>query len=75
MIIGDFFFYWAHRVFHLPYFYKRFHKKHHEFKNTITLAAVKLIFKTYAHPVENLICNYITSVMGYIALGNYVLFL
>ena len=26
----DFFFYWSHRTLHLPYFYKRIHKIHHE---------------------------------------------
>lgn len=26
MITEDFFFYWGHRLFHLPYMYKRYHK-------------------------------------------------
>jgi sterol desaturase/sphingolipid hydroxylase (fatty acid hydroxylase superfamily) len=40
MLTDDFFFYWAHRVMHMPYFYKRFHKQHHEFQTSVTIATV-----------------------------------
>ena len=40
MLTEDFFFYWGHRLMHLPYLYKRIHKQHHEFKNPVSMAAV-----------------------------------
>lgn len=30
IFIDDFLFYWIHRIFHLPFFYKHIHKIHHE---------------------------------------------
>ena len=35
MIIDDTLFYWIHRLFHIPFFYKLLHKKHHEYNNTV----------------------------------------
>ena len=51
MIMEDSSFYWGHRLLHTPFFYKRIHKIHHEFNNTISIAAV------YAHPLEYLLGN------------------
>lgn len=31
LMCEDFVFYWTHRLLHLPYFYKKIHKIHHEF--------------------------------------------
>jgi sterol desaturase/sphingolipid hydroxylase (fatty acid hydroxylase superfamily) len=47
----DFFNYWSHRIFHLPIFYKRIHKKHHEYYNSIAMACI------YAHPIEFIVAN------------------
>lgn len=47
----DFFFYWSHRTLHIPFLYKRIHKKHHEYYNTIAAASV------YAHPLELIFGN------------------
>lgn len=46
MILEDFQFYWAHRMLHHRSIYKYIHKRHHEFKANIGIAA------EYAHPVE-----------------------
>jgi sterol desaturase/sphingolipid hydroxylase (fatty acid hydroxylase superfamily) len=54
----DTWFYWAHRCFHHPFFYNRFHKKHHKFMTPIGLAAV------YAHPVEDLLVNAGSTFVG-----------
>lgn len=32
LVVNDTTFYWMHRLMHHRAFYKRFHKKHHEFK-------------------------------------------
>jgi sterol desaturase/sphingolipid hydroxylase (fatty acid hydroxylase superfamily) len=44
--INDIGFYWSHRLFHTPFFYQRYHKKHHQYTGTIGFAA------EYAHPME-----------------------
>lgn len=43
-VINDALFYWAHRLLHHPKLYGRIHKQHHEFKQSIGIAA------EYAHP-------------------------
>jgi len=40
-------FYWSHRLLHVPYFYKRLHKIHHEFK------APGAACGTYSHWIEH----------------------
>jgi sterol desaturase/sphingolipid hydroxylase (fatty acid hydroxylase superfamily) len=54
----DTWFYWAHRCFHQPVLYSRFHKKHHLFMTPVGLAAV------YAHPVEDLFVNIGSTFVG-----------
>ena len=43
--------YYTHRMLHWPFFYKRFHKIHHEWTSPIAIAAA------YAHPLEYAISN------------------
>lgn len=66
-LIGDLFvcyvvrevsFYYTHRMFHLKYFYKHVHKRHHEWTAPIAIAA------TYAHPIEHVVSNYLPAVIG-----------
>lgn len=61
-IMDDFCFYFFHRLFHSksPYLplYQWFHKMHHEFKHTITIAFV------YAHPFEYIFCNWFVPHSG-----------
>lgn len=57
------FFYWSHRMLHLPWFYKRVHKQHHEYKGTIGFAA------EYASPWEQLLSNQLPTVGGALFFG------
>jgi methylsterol monooxygenase len=36
-VLEDFLFYWTHRLFHIPYFYKRFHYIHHTYEAPYSL--------------------------------------
>lgn len=51
LLLREAFFYYSHRLFHIPYFYVRIHKKHHKFTAPIALAA------QYAHPIEQIFAN------------------
>jgi len=55
-------FYWSHRLLHHPLFYKHIHKKHHEFKQSVGIAA------EYSHPIEGLL-NFISTVGPVIVSG------
>lgn len=68
LIVEDFATYNGHRLMHEPFFYKRFHKVHHEYIATISIAA------TYAHPVEFMLTNSTPAILGYILLGSKVHF-
>ena len=54
-------FYWAHRALHHRSIYKYIHKKHHEFKATVAMAA------EHAHPVEQLLANAIPTMVADLA--------
>lgn len=45
-VCEDFWHYWAHRLFHVGWFYRKIHKQHHKYAAPFGLAA------EYAHPVE-----------------------
>ena len=51
ILIEDSIFYWAHRISHWGPLYKLYHKKHHEFKVTISISS------EYAHPIEYILVN------------------
>ena len=62
MLCDDFCFHFMHRLFHsknqlLP-LYQMFHKQHHEFNETVSIAA------EYAHPVEFALCNLLPLFSG-----------
>jgi methylsterol monooxygenase len=52
------FFYASHRFLHRPWWMKRVHRVHHEFRTTSAVAA------EYAHPVEFLLANFGTLAVG-----------
>ncbi|KAJ5683500.1 hypothetical protein N7462_006665 [Penicillium macrosclerotiorum] len=51
LLLREAMFYYSHRLLHLPYFYRRIHKKHHKFTAPIALAA------QFAHPIEQIFAN------------------
>ena len=51
-LIHEFFFYWSHRLAHIPSLY-RFHKVHHEYKQNTILASM------HEHPID-----YIVTIAG-----------
>ena len=51
LIFTDIYFYIAHRIVHIPYFYKRIHKIHHELIAPVGLGAF------YCHPLEMILVN------------------
>lgn len=51
LLIREALFYYSHRLLHIPFFYRRIHKKHHKFTAPIALAA------QYAHPLEQIFAN------------------
>ncbi len=58
-------FYYVHRLLHVPFFYSRFHKLHHEFKAPIAVAAL------YAHPFEHAWCNVIPVLLPPLLFGGH----
>ena len=56
-------FYWSHRLLHHPSVYKSWHKQHHEYRGSIGFAA------EYAHFVEQVVSNYLSSAGLIIVLG------
>lgn len=45
-ILQDYSAYWLHRLYHYPYWYKRFHKIHHKYQQPTAFSAVAF------HPLE-----------------------
>lgn len=55
-------FYCSHRLLHHKWFYKRFHKQHHEYKAPMAITAL------YCHPLEQILCNFLPSFAGFLIL-------
>ena len=62
MIVFDTLFYWSHRLFHTSWLYKKFHKQHHEYQVTVSIAT------SYNHPFDFIITNVAPSLISLIAL-------
>eukprot|EP01121_Diplochlamys_sp_Union-15-3_P014941 TRINITY_DN483_c0_g1_i1.p1 TRINITY_DN483_c0_g1~~TRINITY_DN483_c0_g1_i1.p1 ORF type:complete len:260 (-),score=17.56 TRINITY_DN483_c0_g1_i1:72-851(-) len=63
ILVNDTLFYWSHRLLHTPLLYQRIHKRHHDYKVSIGIAA------EYAHPIETLISNSIPTLLGTVIIG------
>ena len=65
-ILGDIFFYCLHRFFHTSFMYKRFHKKHHEYKYTFA------VVHHYLHDLETILFL-IPPVLPPVLLGSHIM--
>jgi sterol desaturase/sphingolipid hydroxylase (fatty acid hydroxylase superfamily) len=63
MLVDDFSFYWSHRFLHWDKIYPYIHKIHHKHINSVSVAS------EYAHPIEFIFGNLLTSNLGPIILG------
>lgn len=63
---NDTLFYWIHRGLHHGSIYKHIHKKHHDFKTSIGIAA------EYAHPIEDAFANTLPTIAGNLIMGSHV---
>jgi sterol desaturase/sphingolipid hydroxylase (fatty acid hydroxylase superfamily) len=63
MLVEDSVFYWSHRLLHHPRVYPYIHKRHHEYKDTVSIAS------EYAHPLESILSNTLPTVAGFKLLG------
>jgi 4-alpha-methyl-delta7-sterol-4alpha-methyl oxidase len=55
--VTDTSFYWMHRVLHLPWWFARVHRRHHEFRHVRALSA------EYSHSAED-VGNFVCSFLG-----------
>ncbi|KAM6224234.1 fatty acid hydroxylase domain-containing protein 2 [Rhynchocyon petersi] len=65
-LIEEVLFYYSHRLLHHPAFYKKIHKKHHEW--TAPIGVVSL----YAHPIEHVVSNMLPAMLGPILMGSHL---
>ncbi|XP_042553547.1 fatty acid hydroxylase domain-containing protein 2 [Dipodomys spectabilis] len=66
IIIEEVLFYYSHRLFHHPTFYKKIHKKHHEWTAPIGMISL------YAHPIEHVVSNMLPAIMGPLVMGSHL---
>lgn len=62
-IFNDLGFYWFHRALHHPALYGKFHKQHHNYIGTISIAA------EYAGPIEQIFSNIFPTIGGCLFFG------
>eukprot|EP01122_Echinamoeba_exundans_P004249 TRINITY_DN1425_c0_g1_i3.p1 TRINITY_DN1425_c0_g1~~TRINITY_DN1425_c0_g1_i3.p1 ORF type:complete len:185 (-),score=9.58 TRINITY_DN1425_c0_g1_i3:43-597(-) len=65
-VVEEILFYYSHRLMHVPFFYKRIHKIHHEWQAPVALVA------TYTHPVEFLLSNLVPLACGPLLLRSHI---
>uniref|UniRef100_G3T2W7 Fatty acid hydroxylase domain containing 2 n=1 Tax=Loxodonta africana TaxID=9785 RepID=G3T2W7_LOXAF len=65
-LIEEVMFYYSHRLLHYPTFYKKIHKKHHEWTAPIGVIAL------YAHPIEHVVSNMLPAMLGPVLMGSHL---
>ncbi|XP_004737809.1 fatty acid hydroxylase domain-containing protein 2 isoform X2 [Mustela nigripes] len=65
-LIEEVLFYYSHRLLHHPAFYKKIHKKHHEW--TAPIGVISL----YAHPIEHVVSNMLPVMVGPLIMGSHL---
>ncbi|XP_008070910.1 fatty acid hydroxylase domain-containing protein 2 [Carlito syrichta] len=65
-LIEEVLFYYSHRLLHHPKFYKRIHKKHHEWTAPIG------VISFYSHPVEHVASNMVPAMLGPLVMGSHL---
>ena len=61
LLVEEALFYYAHRLLHLPWFYARFHRVHHEWVAPVAVSA------TCCHLVEHVCANVLPMLLGVLA--------
>ena len=67
IIIDDFVFYWVHRLMHVPFFYRHFHKTHHSFKRNNAIAG------EYFHPIDYILSGTLPTLLGTLIIRPHIL--
>jgi plant 4alpha-monomethylsterol monooxygenase len=65
LFVDDFIFYWAHRMMHTKWVYKKVHALHHKAKDTVALTSV------YFHPAEFLLVT-ASTLAGPVLIGAHI---
>ncbi|KAK2116598.1 Fatty acid hydroxylase domain-containing protein 2 [Saguinus oedipus] len=65
-LIEEVLFYYSHRLLHHPTFYKKIHKKHHEWTAPIGIISL------YAHPIEHVVSNMLPAIVGPLVMGSHL---
>jgi len=63
ILLEEILFYYSHRILHIPFVYRLFHKKHHQWTAPISVAAV------YCTPVEHVFSNMLPILTGPLIIG------
>ncbi|CAJ0566066.1 unnamed protein product, partial [Mesorhabditis spiculigera] len=67
VLIEELGFYYTHRLFHQPFFYKRIHKIHHRWTAPVSITSV------YCHPLEHAISNLMPIMLGPTLIGAHMI--